>query len=188
MSTETENQKEEQKEVKKEEVSRTSPELVKNIVRQVEYYFSDFNLPRDKFLREEIRKDDGWVTLKTLMTFNRLARLSKDAKVICGALRESSELMEVSKEGDKVRRSEDKPLPDDADAFRKETAARTVYAKGFPADVTTIDQLIKFFEGETLSTFCIVILPWLVGDIDTGVRKSPALRTNHCREDLSPGR
>lgn len=29
------------------------------ILRQTEYYFGDINLPRDKFLQEEMKKDDG---------------------------------------------------------------------------------------------------------------------------------
>ena len=32
-----------------------------NSLLQVEYYFGDFNLPRDKFLQEETKSDDGWV-------------------------------------------------------------------------------------------------------------------------------
>lgn len=29
------------------------------VLRQVEYYFGDINLPRDKFLQEEMKKEDG---------------------------------------------------------------------------------------------------------------------------------
>jgi lupus La protein len=34
-------------------------ELAEKIVRQVEYYFGDVNLSKDKFLKEEIQKDAG---------------------------------------------------------------------------------------------------------------------------------
>lgn len=40
-----------------------------NIVRQVEYYFGDANLPRDKFLQAEMKKDDGCNLLKLSFLF-----------------------------------------------------------------------------------------------------------------------
>ena len=39
-------------------------ELESKIIRQVEYYFGDHNLGRDKFLQEEIKKDEGWISLE----------------------------------------------------------------------------------------------------------------------------
>ena len=39
----------------------------KKIVRQVEYYFGDLNLQRDTFLMDEMKKDEGWVSLDTMM-------------------------------------------------------------------------------------------------------------------------
>lgn len=62
----------------------------------LQYYFGDANLPKDKFLLEETKKDDGWVTLKTLLTFNRLKSLSEEAEAIITALKKSSnDLLEV---------------------------------------------------------------------------------------------
>lgn len=37
----------------------------------LQYYFGDHNLPRDKFLKEQMQQDDGWVTLETMLKFNR---------------------------------------------------------------------------------------------------------------------
>ena len=37
--------------------------LEKKIIRQVEFYFGDRNLRRDKFLLEQIKKDDGCIQL-----------------------------------------------------------------------------------------------------------------------------
>ena len=34
---------------------------------KLKYYFGDYNLPRDKFLREQILIDDGWVSLETML-------------------------------------------------------------------------------------------------------------------------
>ena len=51
------------------------------IVRQVEHYFGDYNLPRDKFLKETIKSDDGWVSMEIMLKFQRLVSLSDDSKV-----------------------------------------------------------------------------------------------------------
>ena len=69
----------------------------KKIMRQVEHYFGDFNLPRDKFLSAETKKADGWVTMETMMKFKRLSQLSSDAAVIVAAIKQSkSGLIQVS--------------------------------------------------------------------------------------------
>lgn len=63
----------------------------------LQYYFGDANLARDKFLQEERNKDNGWVSLSVLLTFNRLKTLTEDSAVIMTALRKSTnELLEVS--------------------------------------------------------------------------------------------
>ena len=36
------------------------------------------NLPRDKFMKDEMKETDGWITVETMLKFNRLAELSKD--------------------------------------------------------------------------------------------------------------
>ena len=55
--------------------------LQSKIVRQVEHYFGDYNLPRDKFLKETIQSDEGWVSMDVMMKFQRLAGLSEDPQV-----------------------------------------------------------------------------------------------------------
>ena len=56
------------------------------ILKQVEFYFSDSNLPKDKFLLEETKKNEGWVALSTLMSFSRMKQLTEDLEVVKGAL------------------------------------------------------------------------------------------------------
>lgn len=121
-------------------------ELEGKIIDQIEYYFGDINLGRDRFLKEEVKKDDGWIPLETMLKFNRLEKLSKDAAVIAEALKKS-DLMEVSEDKTKIRRSPDRPL---LNLTKEELSARSVYAKGFPLDVT-LDQVKEFFKkfGET---------------------------------------
>ncbi|CAG5124930.1 unnamed protein product [Candidula unifasciata] len=117
------------------------------IIKQIEYYFGDVNLLRDTFLKEKIQEDDGWVTMETMLKFNRLKEITSDAQVICEALKKSSSgLMEVSEQGDKIRRSPSKPLPGDTKERREEILARSIYAKSFPLDVK-LDDLQQFFEG-----------------------------------------
>ncbi len=80
-----------------------------------QYYFSDSNLPRDKFLQEAVKKNEGgWVPLTTLLTFKRLAALTTDAAVIAAALADS-ELVDVSEDKQSVRRSPNHPLPDEGE-------------------------------------------------------------------------
>ncbi|KAK2141292.1 hypothetical protein LSH36_1126g00042 [Paralvinella palmiformis] len=120
--------------------------LESKVIRQIEYYFGDINLPRDTFLLQEIKEDDGWVPLQTMTKFNRLSQLSTDIAVLAAAMRKStSSLMEVSEDGLKIRRSPDHPVPTfDKDRFA-EIKVRSVYAKGFPLDAA-LDNLIEFFE------------------------------------------
>lgn len=144
-------------EVKKEEMTKSSNNsevkdsetdikpLERDIIRQVEYYFGDANLMRDKFLLEQIGKDDGWVTLTVLLTFKRLANLSTDPKVIVAALEKSNEgLIEIHEDGEKIRRHPERPVPEQNEERRKEIMSRTAYVKGFPLDVEMSD-LIDFF-------------------------------------------
>ncbi|XP_060067002.1 lupus La protein homolog [Ylistrum balloti] len=121
--------------------------LEKKIIKQLEYYFGDMNLPRDRFLQEQIREDaDGWVSLAVMTKFNRLKQLTSNLKMIATAIRKSdSGLLEVSKDGVYMRRSPDMPLPENTEDRRSEIQKKTVYAKGFPANIS-LDKLIAFFE------------------------------------------
>merc|ERR1711872_257960 len=111
-----------------------------------EYYFGDFNLPRDKFLQEETKSDDGWVTMETMLKFKRLSELSKDEKVIVAALKQSKAgLLEVSEDGSKIRRDPAIPLPENTEESRKLLEARTAYAKGFNKETTTLDELLDHY-------------------------------------------
>lgn len=121
-------------------------DLEKNIIRQVEYYFGDSNLPRDKFLQEQIKLDDGWISLTVLLTFKRLSSMTTNQEVIAKALLKSTnDLLEVSEDHSKVRRSLAKPVPEMNEERRKALMSRTVYAKGFPLDAK-LDSILDFFK------------------------------------------
>ncbi|XP_057651267.1 la protein homolog [Diorhabda carinulata] len=121
-------------------------DLEAKIIKQIEYYFGDINLPRDKFLQEKIKEDEGWVPLETLLTFKRLAALSTDKEVIAKAIEKSEDkIAVVSEDHKKIRRNPEKPLPELNDERRKELMNKTAYVKGFPLD-EDFDKIVSFFE------------------------------------------
>lgn len=121
-------------------------DIERKIIRQIEYYFGDVNLARDKFLQEQIKADDGWVAMEIMLKFNRLKILSDDNKVICEAIKKSkSGLMEVNETSTKIRRSPLKPLPENTRERRDDLNSRTMYVKGFSKE-STLDELLAFFD------------------------------------------
>lgn len=126
-------------------------EVTAKILKQVEFYFSDSNLPRDKFLKGLVDKDaDGWVEIATIASFARMKSLSTDNEVIVNAVKSSPTLLQVSEDGTKLKRTA--PLPQD---FSQKQQENSTYAKGFKED-TTLDAIEEFFnshlkEGEKLN-------------------------------------
>ncbi len=103
---------------------------------------------RDKFLKSEVTKDEGWIPLSVLTTFKRLQSLTTDFKTIMNALKNSvSGLLQIDETDHKIRRHPNRPLPSSQAELELALRNRTVYVKGFPksADVT-IDKLLTFFE------------------------------------------
>lgn len=122
-------------------------ELDTKIIQQVEYYFGNYNLRRDKFLKEQMKLDDGWVPLEVMVRFNRLRSLSEDPSAIAAALKKSTNnLLEVSEDDTKIRRCLDKPVPEYSPESKIELDSRTIYAKRFPG-TATLDELLQFFKG-----------------------------------------
>ena len=73
----------------------------------------------DKFLKEQIKLDEGWVPLEIMIKFNSLNCLTTDFNVIVEALSKSkAELMEISEDKTKIRRSPSKPLPEVIDEYK----------------------------------------------------------------------
>eukprot|EP00039_Didymoeca_costata_P016239 m.287319 g.287319 ORF g.287319 m.287319 type:complete len:353 (-) comp16362_c1_seq4:290-1348(-) len=121
------------------------PKNTPQIIKQVEFYFSDSNLMKpDKFLCDRIKEnEDGYVDLGIIATFKRMTDLvpSKDVQEIAKALRSSSDdLLEISEDGTKVRRSQHRPLPKES-----QFNSRALYAKGFPLEGTTIESVEEYF-------------------------------------------
>ncbi|XP_074933730.1 la-related protein 6-like [Phalacrocorax aristotelis] len=84
--------------------SAPDPQLVRRIVSQVEFYFSDENLSKDAFLLKHVQNNKmGFVSIKLLTSFKEMKYLTRDWRLTLYAL-QFSELLEVNKEGTKVRR------------------------------------------------------------------------------------
>lgn len=79
--------------------------LKANIVKQIEYYFSDENLQNDHYLIS-LMDNQGWVPISTIADFKRVKRMSTDIPFILDALQSSSS---VEVQGNKIRRRNEWP-------------------------------------------------------------------------------
>jgi len=127
------------------------------IIRQLEYYFGDANLPNDKFIKAESAKNEGWFPLSALLTFNRIQTLLSDVPQddrinrIVKALR-ASVLIDIDEKAEKIRRNLEVPLPEG------NSYDRTVYIKGFHKTDTRLDDLIDFYS--KFDGMSAVIMRW----------------------------
>ncbi|XP_010886133.2 la-related protein 7 [Esox lucius] len=117
------------KENEKKKRSRVK-QLLADVKKQVDFWFGDVNLHKDRFLKQLIEESrDGYVDISVLTSFNRMKSLTTDCKLIARALKNSS-VVEVNLEGTKVRRQN--PIGVDP----KDSDNRTVYVELLPRNVT----------------------------------------------------
>jgi len=121
-------------------------ELKKKIKEQMEFYFSDSNFPRDKFLRAEAAKDqEGFVQLEKIASFKRMKNLSEDLELIATSIGDS-ELVKVqkTKEG-KFLIKRITPMPEEDTLIK-----RSVYVKGITLpEHSTIEAITNLFSPYT---------------------------------------
>lgn len=133
-----------EEETVKEETPEDMSKVKKQIIKQLEFYFSDTNLPYDKFLRNETKVDDGWVKISVLLTFKRLASISKDPAVIASAIKDCADsILEVDETNEKIRRKLDNAIPVADQEFLNNMIDRSIYCKGFPK-TATMDELLDY--------------------------------------------
>eukprot|EP00753_Platysulcus_tardus_P014838 PLAT4568.2.p1 GENE.PLAT4568.2~~PLAT4568.2.p1 ORF type:complete len:311 (+),score=102.83 PLAT4568.2:152-1084(+) len=93
---------------------RSAEELAraKAVLEQVEYYFSDENLPRDAFMLDAMAKNGGSMPVKTLLTFHKMKKFRLSESKLAAALR-ASQVVVVHRVGKRqmVRRRQPLPLP-----------------------------------------------------------------------------
>lgn len=83
--------------------SQVDPLLHANIVNQIDYYFSNENLVKDTFLRQNM-DEQGWVPITLIAGFKKVSILTNDIQLILDVMR-SSTVVEV--QGDKIRKRND---------------------------------------------------------------------------------
>lgn len=103
-------------------VRHRKKQLYENILKQMEFYFSDANLTKDRFLGDLV-KSDPYVPLEVFLKFNKIRSMTHDVNDIAKAMKNSS-ILELSEDKWKVKRKTP-VLPYDADA-------RTVYVESIP--------------------------------------------------------
>ncbi|XP_036866123.2 la-related protein 6 [Manis javanica] len=85
-------------------------ELIRKLVDQIEFYFSDENLERDAFLLKHVRRNKlGYVSVKLLTSFKKVKHLTRDWRTTAHALKYSG-ILELNEDHRKVRRTTPVPL------------------------------------------------------------------------------
>ncbi|EJD04821.1 uncharacterized protein FOMMEDRAFT_120041 [Fomitiporia mediterranea MF3/22] len=119
----------------------TDDEKKNRACRQIEFYFSDSNLPYDRFMWTlHTANAEHWVPIKTVGSFKRMREFSSLGNDwLVSALRPSLEL-EVEESGTNVRRRTEVKEP-------KGQFERSIYAKGFGSEYPGLqEELEKYFD------------------------------------------
>ncbi|KAG6391259.1 hypothetical protein SASPL_149012 [Salvia splendens] len=128
-------------------------ETAKKVIRQVEFYFSDSNLPRDKFLMKIVcESDDGMVSLALLSSFSRMRGhlnlgdvkpedVSEDIVQAVAETLKTSTFLKISEDGKKVGRVTDIAKPEEV---IKQLDDRTIAASPLEYDVQ-LEHVESFF-------------------------------------------
>ena len=124
--------------------------LETKLQHQIEFYFGDVNLRKDRFLRELILKNDkGYVDLSHFLNFNKIKTFllpfseQKDKLKTLATAIENSELLKLNTSRTKVKRK----IPFSEDATKKNQAEidkRTIYVQNFPEDINH-EMIAKIF-------------------------------------------
>lgn len=125
-------------------------ETAQKLLTQVEFYFSDSNLPRDEFLSKEVRKRvDGMVSLQLVCSFSRMRILLDISRgkvptyivtEVADILR-TSEFLKVSDDGLRIGRATKLSKPKEVLEI---VDRRTIAASLFEHD-TEMEDVVSFF-------------------------------------------
>lgn len=109
------------------------------VLEQVEFYFSDANVTKDKELAKQIRRNDmGYVSIKWITSFRKIQALTQEWKAVSKVLLSSTEL-KVSQDRKMVRRKH--PIPKKNDAF----ADKTVMASKLDLKEKSVECVKSYF-------------------------------------------
>ncbi|CAO3649994.1 unnamed protein product [Cunninghamella echinulata] len=68
------------------------------IRKQVEFYFSDSNLPYDKYLWTLHKFNEGWIPISTIANFKKMKMISEDFDTVVAALKEAFEVEKATED------------------------------------------------------------------------------------------
>jgi len=152
-------------------------ELCEKITQQVEFYFSDANITKDKFLLKHVKRNkEGFVSLKLISSFKRVKHLTKDWRQVAFAIKQCSKLLEVNDLETKVRRLSELP------AYDETTPSRTVVILNLPMERPTIEGVAEIFAACGEIVLVRILRPGnpIPADIKQYVAKHPEMQTKVC--------
>ncbi|XP_063700918.1 la-related protein 7 [Culicoides brevitarsis] len=102
----------------------------RNAIRQqLEFYFSDSNLTKDRYLNQLVKNSpDGYVEISEFLKFNKIKALTQTVEDIAKAV-SGSELLALSEDSTKVKRKTELQVKADADEC-------TLYVESLPKSAT----------------------------------------------------
>jgi len=107
---------------------------------QVEFYFSDSNYAKDKFMIAKAAENDGFIPITVLLTFKRLQAMGATVESIKEAVG-SSDVVEMKDDSlRKIQTAEFKEYLND-----KDVGKRVVYMRGFKPEAT-LDEIKELLE------------------------------------------
>lgn len=116
-----------------------SDSLVEQILERAEFYFKDYNLFKNSFLLNHIRRNkNGYINLKLFASLRKIKALAKTPRVLAYCIKKSK-VLELNPESTKVRRIE--PIPSIEDT----PFGKTVMVFNLPDQRTSTEQLRELF-------------------------------------------
>lgn len=104
---------------------KRTKKIIGQLQEQIEFYFGDSNLQKDRFMKQEINKHpEGYVNISTIASFNRMKQITNDLNLVVKAMKTSS-MLEVSGDDLMVRRKTPVPEPRNVDK-------ETIYVERLP--------------------------------------------------------
>uniref|UniRef100_A0A6A7G2Q0 La-related protein 6-like n=1 Tax=Hirondellea gigas TaxID=1518452 RepID=A0A6A7G2Q0_9CRUS len=152
-------------------------DLIDRIVTQVEIYFSDASVMKDKFLLKHIRRNkEGYVSLKLVSSFKKIKQLTKDWRVVAHALNKGSTNIQINDLGTKIRRTTALPEIDDS------PVTCTVLALNLALEKPGIDTVSQLFAkcGDMALIRVLRAGAPLSAELKTLASKYPSLNNTNC--------
>lgn len=152
-------------------------DLMAKVVAQVEFYFSDANVAKDKFLLKHIRRNkEGYVSLKLVSSFKKVKQLTRDWRVVTHSLSKGSDKIQINDLGTKIRRIE--PLPE----LSETPVTCAVLALGLTDLKPTIQSVSDLFStcGDIAFIRVLKAGSAIPQDLKSLATRHPALATSDC--------